>query len=70
MHSANTPVFQSATLPPLSRIMVIVLNRYAAWNARARSRKELGRLDAHLLRDIGIDPMTAHHQASRPFWRR
>lgn len=40
-----------------------------AWHDRATQRRALGRLDEHLLRDIGIDRATAKHEAAKPFWR-
>ena len=74
MQSANTPVFRSVDLPPqswsLSRIVLNAVNRAVAWEAMARSRKSLSQLDAHLLRDIGLDATTAQEQATRPFWYR
>jgi len=39
------------------------------WRARARARRELARLDAHLLHDIGMDRNTARFEASKPFWQ-
>ena len=33
-----------------------------------RSRRRLGVLDDHLLRDIGLDRMTARHEAARAPW--
>jgi uncharacterized protein YjiS (DUF1127 family) len=46
------------------------------WRARARARAadrrvlaELSALDAHTLRDIGINWAYLHWQASKPFWR-
>lgn len=41
----------------------------ALWGLRARSRRELGRLDDRLLADIGIGPMEARREARKPFWR-
>ena len=38
------------------------------WSDRKRSRAALARLDAHLLRDIGIDATRAAHEVARPFW--
>lgn len=35
----------------------------------AEERRHLGELDPRLLKDIGIDPMTARHEVSRPFWQ-
>ena len=34
----------------------------------ARSRRQLGQLDERLLRDIGLDRMTARQEASKGFW--
>jgi uncharacterized protein YjiS (DUF1127 family) len=33
-----------------------------------RDRAALGRMDAHLLADIGIDPGQARAEAARPVW--
>ncbi len=38
-----------------------------AWRAHV-TRRELARLDAHLLRDIGVDRLDARREAERPFW--
>jgi uncharacterized protein YjiS (DUF1127 family) len=38
------------------------------WSHRRRTRAALAHLDAHLLRDIGIDPLTAEAEAERQFW--
>lgn len=39
------------------------------WLGRHRSRAALARLDAHLLRDIGLEPERAQTEAALPFWR-
>jgi uncharacterized protein YjiS (DUF1127 family) len=36
---------------------------------RQRTRRHLGELDTHLLRDIGTTPMDAAAEAAKPFWR-
>lgn len=38
------------------------------WSERARQRHQLGMLDAHQLRDIGISREQALAEASKPFW--
>jgi uncharacterized protein YjiS (DUF1127 family) len=38
------------------------------WRARTRTRQALSRLDAHMLRDIGLDAEAAIGEATRPFW--
>ena len=39
------------------------------WRQRARSRRQLLRLNEYQLRDIGIDRHTAEEEARKPFWR-
>lgn len=50
----------------------IILLRLLGWwlhlQAKQRSRRQLGRLDCRLLRDVGIDPATAQAEARRPLW--
>jgi len=41
----------------------------AIWRARLAERRHLGRLDAHLLDDIGIDADKARREADKPFWQ-
>jgi uncharacterized protein YjiS (DUF1127 family) len=41
----------------------------AAWHERARQRRALQQLSAHMLRDIGIDREAAIAEAYKPFWR-
>jgi uncharacterized protein YjiS (DUF1127 family) len=36
---------------------------------RRRDRRLLSRLDAHLLRDIGLTPQDAQREAEKPCWR-
>ncbi len=38
------------------------------WAARARQRRDLAELDAHLLKDIGVTPSQATREAAKPFW--
>lgn len=46
--------------------LVTVLSDVAT---RRRDRQRLGQLDAHLLRDIGLDLGDARREADKPFWR-
>lgn len=68
MSPAETLVFRPASLPPLSRLVLAAAVRVVTWEARQRTRKDLQRLDGHLLRDVGIDPLTAEVEANRRFW--
>lgn len=56
------------SLPPLSRLVMRLALTIVTWEDRHRTRKGLRRLDAHLLRDIGLDPITAGTEAAKPFW--
>jgi uncharacterized protein YjiS (DUF1127 family) len=40
----------------------------AAWR-RYRSRQNIGQLDSHLLKDIGVSFAEAEAEANKPFWR-
>lgn len=39
------------------------------WQSRRRDRRAVGRLDDHMLRDIGVDRFTAEQIGGRPFWK-
>lgn len=54
------------TLPDLPKTGALL--RFKTWAASARTRRHLSKLDAHLLRDIGLTPEDAQVEASRPFW--
>ncbi len=41
----------------------------ALWRERAVQRRQLSALDAHQLKDIGIDRGRANFEAAKPFWR-
>ena len=36
---------------------------------RHRSRAALARLDAYMLKDVGVSFAEAEHEANKPFWR-
>lgn len=60
---------QTASLPPVSRMLVSVALALAAWDDRRRTRASLARLDMHLLKDIGLGADRAAHECAKPFWR-
>jgi uncharacterized protein YjiS (DUF1127 family) len=39
------------------------------WRGRARSRREIAKLDDHAIRDLGISASQMRFEASKPFWR-
>lgn len=38
------------------------------WHRRQTTRRQLARLNARELADIGCDPLTAEREAAKPFW--
>jgi uncharacterized protein YjiS (DUF1127 family) len=46
-----------------------VLHTLWLWHQRARQRAELARLDAHLLRDIGVHRRAAEQEGRKWFWQ-
>lgn len=59
-------------LPPrstLRRVTMAIVALAEHWASRARQRRALSRLDDRLLRDIGVSPYDAAHEADKPFWR-
>jgi uncharacterized protein YjiS (DUF1127 family) len=69
MSPAETLVLRPAALPPLSRMVLGVAVLVMTWETRRRTRQHLRARDAHMLKDIGIDPVSAMGEAVRPFWR-
>ncbi|MBY4894548.1 DUF1127 domain-containing protein [Rhodobacteraceae bacterium N5(2021)] len=53
-----------ATVRPRRRFRLPFIHWRAVW----RSRRALSRLDAHLLRDIGVSDFDARQEAARPLW--
>jgi uncharacterized protein YjiS (DUF1127 family) len=50
---------------PVARLLASV----ATALSRRRDRAMLARLDAHLLRDIGLDDDSAAKESAKPFWQ-
>lgn len=58
-----------ARLPMLSRIAFDLAFTIAKWQMRSATRKSLGKLDGHLLRDIGLEPGKAQGEITKRFWQ-
>jgi uncharacterized protein YjiS (DUF1127 family) len=58
---------------PLSGNLGALLTRptamLRAWLRHRQNRRDLLRLDDHMLRDIGLDRSRVDEMTSRPFWR-
>lgn len=59
------------TLPRLGRgnVLARLLNAVQVAALRHRERRQLAALDAHLLRDIGLDSQAAESECTKPFWK-
>ncbi len=51
----------AATRPSVASLL-------AFWIARQRQRRQLARLEGHLLDDIGLDAPAARREAAKPAW--
>ncbi len=69
MSLSEALVLSARPLPPVSRVIVSLALAVANWELRHRTRKQLGGLSTHQLKDIGLDPMTASAEATKPFWQ-
>jgi uncharacterized protein YjiS (DUF1127 family) len=58
-----------ATLPPVSRVAFAVAQAVLNWEIRRQTRRDLARLDPHLLNDIGLTTRMAECECQKPFWR-
>lgn len=71
-HAAHAPQIAylggQSTLSPLAVVALRVAVTLTHWSERRRARQHLAHLDDHLLRDIGLDRLTARKEASRKFW--
>lgn len=56
-------------LPPVSGMLLVLTLAVLRWETLRRTRKDLSRLDAHMLKDIGMDQLQAQNEAIKPFWR-
>lgn len=65
--SGVTPSRAAAAV--LRAVLRTVLRTVRVWTGRRAARHALGRLEPHLLRDIGLMPEAAAAEAQKPFWR-
>ena len=60
---------QQAALDALGEANQWVFATLREWRRRARDRRELARLDARMLQDIGLSHAQREFLANKPFWR-
>ena len=46
-----------------------IIKKVKFWRNRSRQRKQLARLDAHLLADIGLSAEQVKAEIAKPFWK-
>ena len=56
-------------IPALATVAVAFAVVVTTWDTRRRTRKHLGNLPGHLLKDVGLDPLTANREVAKPFWQ-
>jgi uncharacterized protein YjiS (DUF1127 family) len=50
-------------------LLQIIVNQLSEWRWRARTRRQLARLDARELKDIGLTRYDQSFECDKPFWR-
>lgn len=60
---------QTHSYRPRPGLVARVVNFVVSTATRRRDRARLGKLDPHLLRDIGLDDQAVSEECSKPFWR-
>jgi uncharacterized protein YjiS (DUF1127 family) len=50
-------------------ILGLIVATLREWRRRSGARRELARLDARTLRDIGLDPGVVDYEVRQSFWR-
>jgi len=58
-----------ANLPLVAGLAVKFAVAVTLWDTRRRTRQALKDLEPHLLRDIGLDRLSAQAEASKPYWQ-
>jgi uncharacterized protein YjiS (DUF1127 family) len=50
-------------------LLQTIVNRLSDWRWRARTRRQLARLDARGLKDIGLSSADQRIECNKPFWQ-
>ena len=63
------PTFQSLIPAPRPTFFARIKATLRVWSERRAARRELARIDARSLRDVGIAPEQVAYEIAQPFWR-
>ena len=59
-----------ALLASAIKVLYIYQNIYQnIWKMRIKGRREMARLDEHILADVGINPNERDKECAKPFWK-
>ncbi len=67
-HPALISLETRKTLPIMAEVALRAAVVFAKWDERRKTRRALARLEPSQLRDIGLNPQTAQHEAGKFFW--
>jgi len=56
-------------LPTLATMAVAFAVMVTTWDKRRKTRVQLAKMPPHLYKDIGLNPVDAHREATKPFWQ-
>ena len=68
-HARIDILAQAPFLPVAARVALWFAVVVTRWTVTRHTRKQLAKLDDHLLRDIGKSPEQAWRESTLPFWR-
>jgi len=70
LHAAQIALLNDQTrLPTTAQFFIVAAVMVTKWDRHRRTRKALGKLDKHILNDIGLTKPTAMNDAQKPFWQ-
>lgn len=58
-----------AVASPVDTAITRAFDQVLTWHQRIRDRQALGRLDTHMLHDIGLSRADVESEISKPFWQ-
>ncbi len=68
-HHNNISQYLSTCEAPQGFSAGQIIKKTKFWANRSRQRKQLARLDAHMLADVGITAEQARIEMAKPFWK-